>query len=151
MDKITIKKSPKADTRTCDFKKVSKVELMNSTMMHRADVQKGINAIRLMLFTAMMNHNHTKISGIDQFYEDFKTGFKSTVWWENHVKEERHHLSAHVPDDVDLVDVIEFLVDGVMAGMARSGKYRKEELPEGLLQKAFDNTVNKMVEAIEVE
>jgi len=32
-----------------------------------------------------------------------------------------------------------------MAGLARSGKYRKEDLPEGLLQRAFDNTINKLI------
>jgi len=39
----------------------------------------------------------------------------------------------------------------MMAGLARSGEYRKEELPDGLLQKAFDNTVDKLIKVIEVK
>jgi len=38
-----------------------------------------------------------------------------------------------------------------MAGLARSGEYRKEPLPDGLLQKAFDNTVDKLINIIEVD
>jgi len=38
-----------------------------------------------------------------------------------------------------------------MAGLARSGTYRKEDLPDGLLQKAFDNTVDKLINIIKVE
>jgi adenosylmethionine-8-amino-7-oxononanoate aminotransferase len=34
-----------------------------------------------------------------------------------------------VRNDVDLVDVIEYLVDGVMAGMGRTGAYTYQELP----------------------
>jgi len=61
------------------------------------------------------------------FYKDFKNDFKTQDWYELHKNKERHHLSVEsgIPSDVNLIDVIEFLIDGVMAGMARSGSYRK--------------------------
>jgi len=151
MQKMIISKSETADTRTCDYSKVSKEKLLQSSKQHIYDVSLGMNMIAHDIIDAGHIHDHTKLTGINQFHKDFKTGFESTIWWENHQVEERHHLAQHVPEDVDLVDVIEFMVDGIMAGMARSGEYRKEELPEGLLQKAFDNTVKKFLEHIEVQ
>ena len=53
--------------------------------------------------------------------------------------------------DVNLIDVIEYIVDGAMAGMARSGKYRKEEIPKGLLEKAFNNTIELLLSEIVIE
>lgn len=69
-----------------------------------------------------------------------------------HQKKERHHITGQhgKKDDVDLVDVIQFLVDCVMAGLGRSGKYDPPEFPEGLLQKAFRNTEKKLLKKIEV-
>ncbi len=43
------------------------------------------------------------------------------------------------------------IVDGVMAGLARSGEYRKEEVPDELLRKAFNNTIDLMLRNVEVE
>jgi hypothetical protein len=42
------------------------------------------------------------------------------------------------------------ITDGVMAGMARSGEYRKEEIPDSLLRKAFDNTIELLLRNVEV-
>jgi hypothetical protein len=152
MNKIQIEQSKTADTRTCDVSTVSREVLLASSKQHIEDVRKGLEWFRFRLDIAGIEHDWTKLKQIDQFYEDFKTSFKRTKWWDNHRKQERHHLSS--PDgiraDVDLIDVIEYLVDGVMAGLARSGKYRKEEMPTGLLELAFDNTVKKLVESIEV-
>lgn len=150
--KLRIKESKTADTRTCDVSKVGKERLLLSSIQHISDVQQGMNMFAEMLITAGRKHDHTKISGIDQFFEDFKTKFETTNWWEMHKKSERHHLSSNgvVPEDVNLVDVIEYIIDGAMAGMARSGKYRKEEIPEGLLEKAFDNTIELLLSKIEI-
>ena len=150
---ITIKKSPTADTRTCDYKNVTGEQLLKSSKQHINDVREGLNYFAAMLKIAAINHDHTKISGILQFHKEFINGFKTTEWWDNHRKVERHHLSSNdgIPSDVDLIDVLEFIVDGVMAGLARSGEYRKEKIPEGLLQKAFNNTIDKLVKVTKVE
>ena len=150
--KIIIKKSPTADTRTCDWSKVEKETLLESSYQHISDVRQGMRYLASRLVIASDYHDFTKIEQIDQFHEDFKTGFSQTIWWDNHKKQERHHLSitGKEPKDVDLIDVIEYLVDGVMAGLARSGEYRKEEIPSGLLERAFDNTVKKLVKEIKV-
>ena len=48
---------------------------------------------------------------------------------------------SYVHDDITLVDVIEHVVDCVMAGMARSGNVYDIELPNEVLQLAVKNTV----------
>ena len=150
---ITIKTSETADTRTCDYENVSVDQLLSSSKQHIKDVQKGMNYIANKIKEAGKIHDFTKLEKIDLFHKDFINGFKTQKWYDIHKKKERHHIAAKdgVRDDIDLIDVIEFLVDGVMAGLARSGEYRKEELPKGLLQKAFDNTVDKMIKIIKVE
>lgn len=38
-----------------------------------------------------------------------------------------------------------------MAGLARSGEYKKEDAPNGLLEKAFDNTIQLFLDNIEIK
>ena len=150
---ININKSPTADSRTTDVDKVSKKELLNSTKLHIEDVRKGMIWFAKQLLVAANKHDHTKLQHIDMFYKDFKSDFKTQDWYELHKKNERHHLSVEqgIRDDVDLIDVIEFLIDGVMAGLARTGQYKKQKIQSGLLQTAFDNTIDKLIDNISIE
>lgn len=149
---IRIKKSKTADTRTCDVSKVSKEILLEASKSHISDVQCALRFFENMLYEAGKSHDFTKIDGIDQFHSDFKTKFEVHEWWDNHRKLERHHIGQAdgVRSDVDLVDVLEFVADCVMAGMARSGSVYKLELSSELLQKAFSNTVDKLKAQVEV-
>lgn len=140
---INIKHSPTADTRTCDWSKVSKETLLASSEQHIADVEEGLRFFGGMLHDAAEMHDFDKIDDIDGFHRDFATGFKQTAWWDNHRKVNRHHLNAvdGVPEDVNLIDVLDHIVDCVMAGMARSGSVYELKLPDEVLQRAFQNTV----------
>lgn len=149
---IVISPSPTADTRTCDVSKVSREQLLESSQQHIADVSKGLAFFAARLTEAAGVHDYDKLSAIDWFYEDFKTKFEQTGWWDNHRKIHRHHLNMEdgVPEDVNLVDVIEFIVDCVMAGMARSGEVYPLELSDELLQKAFQNTAELLERNVKV-
>ena len=149
---MKIKQSKNADTRTCDVSKVSKIELLNASIQHIDDVRLGMLFFSDMMTSAGVKHDYTKLSEIDKFYADFQNNFKTQEWYNMHKKVERHHLSinGNIPDDVNLIDVLEFIVDGVMAGMARSGKYRQEDIPDDLLQKAFNNTIKLLLDNVEV-
>lgn len=149
---IEIKKSPTADTRTCDWNKADKETLENSSISHINDVQKGIEFFQKMLRDAGQSHDFDKLSEIEWFLRDFKTGFKETGWWDNHRKVNRHHVLQEdgIRDDVNLVDIIEFIVDCVMAGMARSGSVYDLEIKPELLVKAFENTVKLLKQNVKV-
>lgn len=137
---IEIYESKTADTRSCDYKSVTKEQLIESSMQHIDDVKQGMK-----FFARMMNraHDRDKITDIAQFHEDFLTGFQQTIWWDNHRKINRHHLVQEdgVPKDVNLIDVLEMIVDCVMAGMARTGKVYDVVIDQDVLNNAFDNTV----------
>jgi len=150
--KIKIKKSTCADTRTCDWSKVSYEQLLQQSKQHISDVQKGISFLIEKLNIVALEHDRTKIDNAREFYNDFKTGFKITDWWKMHQKEERHHFNTPelIQDDINLIDVIEQIIDGVMAGMARSGEYRYEPLTSELLQKAYRNTAKLFLDNLEV-
>jgi len=147
---ITIKKSQTADTRTCDFANVTKVQLLNSSVQHRTDVTKGLEFFSNMLNESAIDHDADKITNIEGFHRDFLTGFERTEWWDNHRKVNRHHLSAEdgVPEDVNLIDVLDMIADCVMAGMGRSGTVYPLELPDEVLKKAFTNTVELLKDQV---
>jgi hypothetical protein len=140
---ISIKPSPTADTRTCDFANVSKQTLLESSHQHINDVESALMLFAGMIGAAASVHDADKISDIDGFHRDFVTGFKQTEWWDKHRQLNRHHLNTDdgVRDDVNLIDVLDFIADCVMAGMARSGSVTPLKLSPALLEKAFQNTV----------
>lgn len=148
---IEITTSQTADSRTCDRSKVTKNILKKSTQQHISDVKKGIAWFILKLMDARSKHDFTKLKYLDLFHKDFVHNFNpKSKFLSIHTAEQRHHLNSPdgVRNDVDLVDVIEYLVDGVMAGMGRTGAYTYQELPQGLLEYAFNNTVRKLLDEI---
>lgn len=149
---IKISKSPTADTRTCEFAKVSKETLRDSSIQHITDVRKGLAFFREALIHAANVHDFDKIDDIDGFHRDFVTGFKRTEWWDNHRKVNRHHLleADGVPADVNLIDVLDMIADCVMAGMARSGSVYALKISPEVLAKAFDNTVELLRKQVTV-
>ena len=150
---IKIKQSPTADTRTCDVTQVTKQILLDSSRQHIIDVAKAMEFFASKLFEASVIHDYDKLTDIDWFLSDFKTKFEQTGWWDNHRAIHRHHLGKAdgVPQDVNLVDVIEYICDCVMAGMARSGSVYPIDLSDNLLRTAFTNTVELIKSQIEVE
>lgn len=149
---IRIKKSKTADTRSCDWSKVSLDQLCDSSKQHIEDVTNGCNFFADLMKLAGQRHDFDKLTDIDGFHRDFKTGFEKTDWWDNHRKVNRHHLLQDdgVPEDVNLVDVIEMIVDCTMAGLARTGEVYPLTLKPEVLQRAFDNTCKLMLESVEI-
>lgn len=150
---IEIKKSPTADTRTCDVTKVERQVLLDSSRQHIADVAKAMAFFSSKLFAAAAEHDYDKLTEIDWFYADFQTKFEQTGWWDNHRRIHRHHLGRAdgVPADVNLLDVLEYVADCVMAGMARSGEVYQLEASDELLRAAFENTIKLLKSQVAVE
>jgi hypothetical protein len=150
---IKIKKSPTADTRTCDYLSVDRETLYQSSLLHIRDVSRGLDFFAQLLKIAALNHDLDKVTEIEWFHRDFVTGFKEHSWWDNHRKVNRHHLQETdgVLSDVNLIDVIDMITDCVMAGMARSGSVYEIKIDEKVLQAAFVNTVNLIKAEVVVE
>ena len=103
-------------------------------------------------------HDCTKKSQERMFYRDFVNtqengaDFVNGEWYKLHVKAERHHLLSNCPDDVNLIDVLEMIVDCVCAGLARSGDIRDLEINSEILDRAVKNTaklIKGMIEVVE--
>ena len=93
---ITVQKSLTADTRAM-ANNVSKEELLAGSVQHIGEVQKAMAWFAGQLINAGAIHDHTKISGIDDFYDSFSrklvgNAFKAEKWYQSHL-EERHHLN----------------------------------------------------------
>lgn len=153
---ITIKKNPNGDTRTAP-KEVSFEQFQEANDMHRADVASVMYELSRMVDVAGEMHDCTKKSQERMFYRDFLATMNSGVyfveseWYQIHIHAERHHLLSHCPNDVNLIDVIEMLVDCVCAGMARSGEIRNLEISDEIMSAAVKNTVDLIKSMVVVE
>lgn len=167
MSYIEVTKSPTADTRSCDPKTVTKEQLLDSSKKHIQDVKNAINWLsnEVLLrrpaydydsyfINEFKYHDHDKVTGIDVFHADFiKANDRSFIdgdWYKNHLKVNRHHLNTPdgVPDDVNLIDVLEHLADCAVAGMARTGEVFPISLSDELLQEAVTNTLELILSKV---
>jgi len=150
---IKIRKSKTADTRSCDFSQVSEKQLFDSSVQHIGDIKQGVEFFKRKLDEAWFMQDHDKLSDIKGFHADFITGFKQTGWWDNHRKVNRHHLLQEdgVPADVNLIDVLDMIIDCVMAGMGRTGNVYPLNIYPSVLITAFQNTVELLKSQIVVE
>ncbi len=140
---ITIEESKTADTRSCDYSEVTKEQLYASSVQHIGDIKKGMDYFKELITGSAKCHDFDKLESIDHFHSDFLTGFKDTGWWDNHRKVNRHHLLEDdgIPENVNLIDVLDMIVDCVMAGMGRTGSVYPLNINDKILKAAFDNTV----------
>lgn len=152
---ITIKPSPTADSRTCDRSKVTPEQLRASSYQHIGEVGDGLLFFSYLLTKAACEHDADKLLDIDGFYANFKEGFREghDDWFERHKRLNRHHLDypEGVPEDVNLIDVLEHIADCVMAGMGRTGSVYPLVLSDSLLQRAFQNTVTLLKKEVVVD
>ena len=121
------------------------------TKDHIAAVRKTVAFMAEKLLEQTKEHDHTKLGEhLPDFTKEIASDFKSEEWFEMHCKTERHHLLQHVPKDVNLLDVLEMIADGVCAGLARNGSCYDIEIPEDVLLKAVKNTQELLIKNIKV-
>lgn len=155
---IIVKKTPNADTRSLDPNKPipSKEVVLKETKDHIRDVKRLLWRVMRIFKDKSLTHDWTKVEYFDEFYDAIfsgKTGeeFFNLDWYKLHETEERHHLNRIHPEDVNLFDVIEMIVDVVAASVARSGNIFSKEIDIDLLKKATDNTFNYFINITKAE
>lgn len=152
--KIVIHKNPNGDTRTAP-KGITFDQFQEANDSHISDVRAVMNEIGTMFCENGENHDRTKKTEEKMFYGDFLEtmaggiDFVSGKQYQHHVNAERHHLLSRCPEDVNLLDVIEMIVDCVCAGKTRSGEIRGLEITSEILDRALKNTV-KLVDNMTV-
>lgn len=135
------------DTRTAD-RKPSFDKFQGANRSHMSDVQDVMHEIAKLINKAGIEHDYTKQIYDAEFYADFckvldgsTEKFTDMEWYQKHIKEERHHINSRCPEDVDLIDIIEHVVDCCCAGKTRSGYISPVVIDPEILQKAVENTV----------
>lgn len=131
---------------------------MESSELHILDVRRGLGAFMALLIDAADRHDADKLTSIDLFHREFSAGMIADgEWLKAHVKLNRHHLNRPdgVPNDVNLIDVLDFIADCVMAGLARNPGHPENfympSIPPDLLALAFHNTVMLLKERVVVD
>lgn len=134
---------------------MSRETLLASSVQHISDVAQGLAFWQSKLAEAINRHDTDKLTDIDGFHADFVHGFGvgHCEWWARHRRLNRHHLTMAdgIPSDVNLVDVLDFITDCVMAGMARSGSVYELRLDPDVLAAAFRNSVQLLKQQIVIE
>lgn len=154
MNKVIIHKNPNGDTRTAP-KNITFEQFQEANNSHIADVGNVMITLSEKLKENGCKHDWTKKKYEKMFYNNFLatmnygTDFVSAEWYQLHVNTERHHLLSRCPEDVNLLDVIEMIVDCVCAGKTRSGEIRGLEITPEILERAMRNTV-KLVDDMTV-
>lgn len=155
MFKIILRKNPNGDSRTAP-KDVTFEDFQKANNIHRSDVAKVLYRFAVFMDDIGDKHDYTKTTQETMFYDDFidtinnGTNFVEGEWYKMHVETERHHLFSRCPEDVNLLDVIEMIVDCVCAGKARSGEVRPLEISDDILRRAVENTVKLVDDLTEV-
>jgi len=159
MNTVKMKKNTLGDTRTAE-RMPTKEEFYHSSWLHKDDVINLATAFATELKVRCSLHDWTKVNDpyASMFYDLMKStiedgaDFLSGEWAHLHYEVlERHHLSRHCPDNVDLFDVLEMIFDVVSAGMTRSGDVYPIDISGEVLQKAVSNTVDYLIKNVEVE
>ena len=160
LSKIIVHKNTNGDSRVA--KKVPTIEEFKyANKDHIQEVSKMIDSCCAQLRTQAEMHDWTKTREPYQtmFYNDLcktirgEMEFMSGEWAHQHYDiNERHHLSRSAPDDVNMFDVIEMLCDCAVAGKARhdDSDIYPPTIADEVLQRAFRNTFDLLLDAIEV-
>ena len=152
---IEIKKNPNGDTRTAP-KGITFEEFQEANDMHIYDVASVMYELSKMVDSAGEHHDCTKKSQERMFYRDFVNtqengdDFTKSEWYSLHTKAERHHLLSCCPEDVNLIDVLEMIVDCTCAGLARSGEVRDLKKKKKILEKAVNNTTQLIKSMVKI-
>ena len=103
-----------------DANSVEEAERMVSR--YKGDMLAVMRWLAGCLIYAGWKHDNSKQSDIDGYFnalvEAKREGIDvhDTEWYKDHFKKERSHLDYLVPEDVDLLDVMEFVVSNVLEG-----------------------------------
>ena len=158
MNSIKIKENKLGDTRTATHTPTI-VEFERANILHYEDVKSLMSEIASEIRNCGAMHDYTKLREPNKslFYRELcatiegkMNDFTEGEWYLMHCATERHHLNVFCPDDVNLIDVIEMICDCVCAGMARTGEVRPIEIDADILEKAVQNTVTLLADAVEI-
>lgn len=127
-------------------KPTNPADMLVEVQQHILAVQGLMNALCTLAKEQVSHHDETKVSYLKDYVKDYTTrGDDNPHWWSVvHSNTERHHLPNTI-DDLNLIDVLEYLCDGVAAGLARTHTYKPRPIPPETLQKAVDNTVHLLL------
>lgn len=135
----------------------SLTEFNKANQSHINNVRSVMNIICSELSARAASHDNTKIYDPyrSQFYVDVCNSinglinFNNGAWIREHYDKERHHVDRYVPEDVDLIDIIETLVDVVVSGFERNGAAGTVSINGTVLNQAIQNTLDKITGVID--
>lgn len=151
---MAISPSPSASARSADHE-VDKEELREAVHHHRRDVRRGMERVAELIVERGKKHDWTKLNFFDEYFDHFKKmqaqGLDDVHWANDyHFKYERHHIEASPREDVNLIDILEHLIDGIVAGKGRYGRYKADDISSITLQKAYKNTQAMLADMVQV-
>lgn len=145
---IQIEPHTESDIRTATVIP-TREEFDKANISHVKDVCNVMDALVEIIQQRAKRHDYTKFTDADNFYRQLcycinnhNEDFTSLSWYKQHIAQERHHLNANCPSDVNLIDVLEMIVDCVVADIARTGEVQPISIIPAVIDKAVQNTAS---------
>lgn len=117
------------------------VKNMDEVKLHQDAVKQLMNIIGCEIRCRATYHDYTKLK-------------HEHLTFEEHMTTERHHLNnpKGVPDDVNVIDLVEFICDVVSAAAQRTGTldFRLTQVDESLLRQIINNTIMDLWKLVRV-
>lgn len=147
-DFIVLKDTSKGDSRTSGGTP-SLEDVLTATRTHQVEVSETMDFLADELKFMGRLHDWTKTENFEDEYGYLVTNdirddeFLRSDWWWKHLTLERHHVNGYAHLDVNLLDVLEFIVDRVVAEKGRTGSINMNylELDPLVLVRAYYNTI----------
>ncbi len=125
---------------------------------HIQNVKNLMSIISGDLSARSQYHDYTKVREphktdfYNAVYEKIKNGIPidESDWAKDHYELERHHLNKHVPSDVDLIDVLEYVIDSIVSNVEQLGIKGNVTISNQDLMNALRNTVSKISDMIKI-
>lgn len=143
---VEIQKNINSDTRSAKGI-ISFEEFQKANDLHISEVSQVMFYLSKMIIKRGKEHDNTKKKHEILYYQDFidtmkkKKNFIDGSWYNMHVSEERHHINTKCPEDINLIDVLEMIIDCICAGKSRTGEVYPITIDRDKLYEAFENTI----------
>ncbi len=115
---------------------------LKQVKLHQEAVKQLMNVIACEIRCRATYHDYTKLK-------------HENLTFEEHMKTERHHLNMMpgIPEDINIIDLVEFICDCVSAGAQRSGtlNFRYLEVNPALLRPIINNTAIDLWKLVRVK
>lgn len=148
-EKLGIKYNPNSDSGSIDHN-FTIDEIQDACETHNKNVSSVLYVLSEAMHKRGDKHDWSIIQTLDDYIHAYSFSLKGEIPFEeseyflNHAISENHHLNKFCDENVNLFDIIEFLVDQCVLHKEKAEETPQPYLMQEILLKAFNNTAKQI-------